>query len=164
MRWAAEHYSDSVCGVKLQALLERVYSFHQIQTLRVSKCESPVNWNVMSFFSSSLCVCLCVICTFRSFSVSLCLNSDWQLQSCSLGAAYLLLHESLFLSLSPSLPHFPLSLTSSPAHKLSFSCQTVIDMFLYLQQSALHFCHHKTHKLKHFYSTQSPTGEILHRD
>lgn len=107
-------------------------------------------------------MCVCVICTFRSFSVSLCLNSDWQLQSCSLRAAYLLLHASLFLSLSPSFPHFALSLTSSvsPAHKLSFSCQTVIDMFLYLQQSALHF-HHKTHMLKHFYNIlKVPLGKF----
>jgi len=70
---------------------------------------------------------------------------------------------SFSLSVHP-IPHFPLSLTSSPTCKLSFSCQTVIDMFLYLQQSALHLCHHKTHMLKHFYSTQSPTGEILHHD
>lgn len=106
-----------------------------------------------------MCVCVWFAHSGHSLSVSVwtlidsCSHAPWGQLTCSY------MHLSFSLSAHPFLIFLFHSLPPSLRH-MSFSCQTVIDMFLYLQQSALHF-HHKTHMLKHFYNIlKVPLGKF----
>lgn len=124
---------------------------------------SKLECDVVFFYSSSLCVCVCDL----HIQVILCqsLSELWLTAAVMLPEGSLLAPTRISLSLSQSIlssfSSFAHFLSVSPAHKPSFLCETVIDMFPYLQQSALHFCHHKTHMLKHFYSIlKVPLGKF----
>lgn len=91
------------------------------------------------FFLFFMCVCVWFAHSGHPLSVSV-----WTLiDSCShapsgqLTCSYMHLSLSLSQSILSSFSFFSHFLSVSSAHKLIFSCQTVIDMILYLKQSAI---------------------------